>query len=267
MIDFTKQGRMPFTQEILARMQSDCNGLAAALAKFVGNNAIIDGVTPDGNGGWSDGWIIYNDELLPFVAGSGNFIKLVESALPLGSPYYNGSTPNVIISRHLESTSNGGESGVLGLISSWGNSRWNAGTTHYALVQLLAEYNNYTSFNQPLAQDFTYSGSGYTSSCTAVRSGNNISVRGQINVTSVAASGGVGLANLTTFLGGLTLTSTVPVYAWAAVTTSSQPSDSHDQPAMFWVKFDPTTNILNSHVQYGVNISTGVYYFSVSFVY
>ena len=73
--DFTKPGGFPLTQETLAFMQESYSDLSAALVEFFGDNAIVSGcnvnVSNNGIGGnISNGWIIFNNELIPFVGGS-----------------------------------------------------------------------------------------------------------------------------------------------------------------------------------------------------
>ena len=69
-IDFTKTGGFPLrTDSVLGFMQEGYSDLAVAMVAIMGNNVIISGVENDGTG-LTQGWIIYDGELLPFLAGA-----------------------------------------------------------------------------------------------------------------------------------------------------------------------------------------------------
>ena len=67
-IDFTKNGGFPVTQDTLAFMQEGYNETIAAITSTFGQYVILSGVTDLGST-YSDGWIIYNGELVKFVGG------------------------------------------------------------------------------------------------------------------------------------------------------------------------------------------------------
>lgn len=68
-IDFTNNGGFPLEQDTLDFMQQSYRGGFAAVAKLLGEKTILTGVVV-ANGNVSDGWIVYNGELVPFVGGS-----------------------------------------------------------------------------------------------------------------------------------------------------------------------------------------------------
>lgn len=67
-IDFTKNGGFPVTQDTLAFMQEGYNETITALAATYGQYVILSGVEDLGTN-YSDGWIIYNGELVKFIGG------------------------------------------------------------------------------------------------------------------------------------------------------------------------------------------------------
>lgn len=67
-LDLTNLGGMPFTQYTLKYMQDSYRGAFAAMAKMIGDNAILYGCVVTG-ANVSSGWISYNGELLPFIGG------------------------------------------------------------------------------------------------------------------------------------------------------------------------------------------------------
>jgi hypothetical protein len=72
-IDFTQSGGLWLTQDTLSFLQNGTSNVLDAMAKLVGNKAVIDGVVVDGAGtSVSDGWISYNGQILPFVGGLKN---------------------------------------------------------------------------------------------------------------------------------------------------------------------------------------------------
>lgn len=86
--DFSQLGGFPLTQERLQFMQEAYSGIDSNMVKIIGNNVIISGVViTDLKIGYnvSDGWIIYNNELLPFIGGNGLTLKfnIVSTSTPL----------------------------------------------------------------------------------------------------------------------------------------------------------------------------------------
>jgi microcystin-dependent protein len=67
-INYTNLGGFPLTQYTLHYMQSAYNEALTGLAKLAGNNIILTGVE-NTNGVITDGWIVWNGELLPFQGG------------------------------------------------------------------------------------------------------------------------------------------------------------------------------------------------------
>ena len=67
--DFTQVGGFPFTQEVLDFMQQSYRDAVKGIAGLCGNKTIISGVVVTG-GSVSNGWISYNDELIPFIGGA-----------------------------------------------------------------------------------------------------------------------------------------------------------------------------------------------------
>jgi len=69
--DFTQLGGFPVTQDRLAFMQDSYRNAFGAIAKIIGDYSIMTGVEVDNtNALVSDGWIIVQGELMPFVGGS-----------------------------------------------------------------------------------------------------------------------------------------------------------------------------------------------------
>lgn len=67
-IDFDNLGGNPIDQQSLEFMQSSYRDCLAGLASFIGDKVIITGVV-NVAGILSDGWIVYNGELIRFVGG------------------------------------------------------------------------------------------------------------------------------------------------------------------------------------------------------
>lgn len=75
-IDFSQLGGNAIDQDSFSFMQDSYRGAFAAIAKMIGNNVIITGMNVVG-GNISDGWLVYNGELMPFVGGvlgAGNIV-------------------------------------------------------------------------------------------------------------------------------------------------------------------------------------------------
>lgn len=68
-IDYTQLGGFPLTQDALDFMQQAYQEAIAALASLVGDGVIVSGMTDNGST-VTDGWIIWNGELLPFQGGN-----------------------------------------------------------------------------------------------------------------------------------------------------------------------------------------------------
>ncbi|MBV8255011.1 MAG: hypothetical protein JO154_20590 [Chitinophaga sp.] len=67
-VDFGNLGGFPLTQDLLSYMQSSYRDAISGMAKVCGNNVIISGMEDNGTS-FSDGWIVLDGELLPFVGG------------------------------------------------------------------------------------------------------------------------------------------------------------------------------------------------------
>ena len=68
-IDFSKNGGLPLSQDRLAYMQTAYTEAVQALAKLAGDKTITSGCIVTGSN-ISDGWIVYNGELIRFVGGN-----------------------------------------------------------------------------------------------------------------------------------------------------------------------------------------------------
>lgn len=68
-IDFSNIGGFPLEQDTLDFMQTSYRGALGAIAKLCGNKVIVTGVENDGADNISDGWIVVDGELVPFVGG------------------------------------------------------------------------------------------------------------------------------------------------------------------------------------------------------
>lgn len=68
-IDFSRTAGFPFTIDILGYLQSFYKEAFDAIVSSIGDNLILSGVENDGVT-VTDGYIIYNKELLPFVGGA-----------------------------------------------------------------------------------------------------------------------------------------------------------------------------------------------------
>lgn len=80
-IDLSILGGFPLEQDTLDFMQSSYRGAFGALATLCGNKVIVSGVVVAG-GNVSDGWIVYNGELIPFVGGSvATYVVITETAV------------------------------------------------------------------------------------------------------------------------------------------------------------------------------------------
>jgi hypothetical protein len=106
--DFAQLGGMPLNQQRLEWMQAAYSELAGGLAAFFGNNVIVSGCIVAGNN-VSDGWIVVNGELLPFVGSRTGVLDtflIQEARTPL--TFKDGSSRNVQFSRFAQFGSSAG---------------------------------------------------------------------------------------------------------------------------------------------------------------
>jgi hypothetical protein len=68
-IDFTQLGGNPIDQDSFAFMQKSYIDAFGAIANLIGNYVIVTGMAVVG-GNISDGWLVYNGVLMPFVGGA-----------------------------------------------------------------------------------------------------------------------------------------------------------------------------------------------------
>lgn len=83
-IDFSNLGGLPVDQDTFAFMQSSYRDALAALANLCGDKVIVYGVETVG-GNTSNGWIVVNGELMPFIGGpnsTGVVIQETSVSLP-----------------------------------------------------------------------------------------------------------------------------------------------------------------------------------------
>lgn len=92
-IDLTKLGGFPLTQQTLAFMQDSYVGALGALARFVGGQTILSGLTITGNTA-TDGWITHNGEIIPFIGGTVSPFYIVETVTEEVT-YFDGDTKDV----------------------------------------------------------------------------------------------------------------------------------------------------------------------------
>lgn len=88
-IDFSKTGGFPTTQNTLDFMQQAYVNAIQALADLAGNRVIISGME-ENNNQVSDGWIVWDGELLPFTGGPKQTHILIEEET--GSEIFEGDT-------------------------------------------------------------------------------------------------------------------------------------------------------------------------------
>ena len=93
-IDFSKNGGFPLSQDRLDYMQQSYTEAIEVLAKICGDKTILNGVIVTG-ATVSDGWIIYNGQLIKFVGGS-LAAKVVISNPGTTLDFKNGITNTVI---------------------------------------------------------------------------------------------------------------------------------------------------------------------------
>jgi microcystin-dependent protein len=79
-LDFSKAGGFPLTQKTMSFVQNSYNKVLEALARSIGNYVIISGVTEISPNVFTNGWITYDNKIVPFAGGNElNFIKLVQT--------------------------------------------------------------------------------------------------------------------------------------------------------------------------------------------
>jgi hypothetical protein len=99
-IDFSKTGGFPLTQDAMAFLQDAYNDVLSSLTGIIGNYAIITGVVNDGGGNYSNGWITYNGEIVPFLGGTvsaGPYVGITETITSV--TYRDSGLQGVIITR------------------------------------------------------------------------------------------------------------------------------------------------------------------------
>lgn len=101
-IPFLDKPDFPLDATVLDSMQTNYNAIAEYFVKFLGvTNGIISGVEKQPDNSYSDGVVIINGELLPFVASVGAFLTVVENEdkVTVASGQY-----TVLRQRHAEAT-------------------------------------------------------------------------------------------------------------------------------------------------------------------
>lgn len=78
--DFTHLEGLGFTQDTLDFLQQSYRDTLGALAKFMGDLVIIDGVA-DLGATYGDGWVAINGELLPFTGGTKTLRIIIEEVV------------------------------------------------------------------------------------------------------------------------------------------------------------------------------------------
>lgn len=70
-IDFTQLGGFPLTQNTMEFIQNSYNSVLGALSRAIGDYVIISGVTDLGGNNYTDGWITFDGQIIPFEGGLG----------------------------------------------------------------------------------------------------------------------------------------------------------------------------------------------------
>jgi microcystin-dependent protein len=96
-IDFSQPGGFPLTQDVLAFMQSSYRDALAGIAQQFGELTIISGVVVTGST-VSDGWIVYEGELVRFV-GSTLSAQVVVDTLQTQLMYEDGANRTVLFEK------------------------------------------------------------------------------------------------------------------------------------------------------------------------
>ncbi|TAN18840.1 MAG: hypothetical protein EPN37_04570 [Chitinophagaceae bacterium] len=76
-IDFSQLGGFPLTQDALDFMQQSYRNALVGVAQLAGDAVILSGMIDNGTA-VTDGWILYNGELLPFLAGNKQTYFIIE---------------------------------------------------------------------------------------------------------------------------------------------------------------------------------------------
>jgi len=80
-IDFTQLGGFPLTQNTMAFIQESYNNVLEAVSFIAGQYIILSGLTQTSPNVYSDGWVTYNGEIIPFDGGTGQSnVSIVETA-------------------------------------------------------------------------------------------------------------------------------------------------------------------------------------------
>ena len=112
--DFTQVGGFPLTQEVLAFMQESYSDLSNVIAGLIGTNCIVAGVNTVGTT-LTPGWIVYNNELLPFVGGTkSDYFRVVEEAIQL--QFEDGINRSVKFNKYAEPYASGAPMNALSRI-------------------------------------------------------------------------------------------------------------------------------------------------------
>jgi hypothetical protein len=146
-IDFTKAGGMPLTQDLMDFMQSMTMEMHEAIVAAIGNNVIVSGCTVGGES-VSDGIMIYQNKIMPFVGGNAHandsdlnwtFVVVSNNQQLI---YYNGSSQTVKYSTFAQADPNGKAGSINPSME--GFVRLNSITgLNTALVNYIAQMNNY----------------------------------------------------------------------------------------------------------------------------
>lgn len=75
--NFLQQGGFPLSTDVLDFMQDAYSELCSAIVGMIGSNmVIVAGVEAGADGSFSDGWIAYHSQLLPFRASEGIYLNI-----------------------------------------------------------------------------------------------------------------------------------------------------------------------------------------------
>jgi hypothetical protein len=262
-IDFTKTGGMPLTQNLLARMQEGCTELNAAIVQLVGGNAVISGVESTDADTWTDGWIVYDGKVLPFLGGGGDYLHVIKEYDNL--MFNNGLTQPVLVTEYL-STFGGTDTGIQ-MYNTQPDGKWGP-FPRINLGELFDKIN--TIENEVVSIE--RSGSlpqGGNFQFTAIRHGRLVEIRGQFMMTSgFSSSFSDNISSL--FIHGnnqvLLPSNTRHVKFWAQAMNA--PEGQNYPPASYCMTFNPATGNLSAQVQYSTTPAlVSYYYFQTTFIY
>ena len=96
-IDFTKLEGLATYQDTLDFLQASYRDTISAIAKAFGNRVIVTGVTDQGTT-FSDGWVMIDGELMPFLTGMKSDRVIVEEVSDI-EVFANGSTQTVYFTK------------------------------------------------------------------------------------------------------------------------------------------------------------------------